>query len=76
MTKSRPKKLATQIAKHVGSFKDIKVFQKELMKSFIDTSLEAEMQSILATPNINKQISQINVIVKLKRTYAVTQSLG
>ena len=38
------KKLAEQMAKHVGSFEDIKAFQKQLMQSFIDTALEAEME--------------------------------
>ena len=32
------KRLAEQMAKHVGSFKDIKAFQKELMQSFIYTA--------------------------------------
>ena len=41
------KKLAEQMAKHVGSFEDIKAFQKQLMQSFIDTALEAEMEEHL-----------------------------
>ena len=48
------KKLAEQMAKHVGSFEDIKVFQKELMQSFIDTALEAEMEDHLGYPKHEK----------------------
>ena len=44
------KKLAEQMAKHVGSFEDIKAFQKQLMQSFIDTALEAEMEDHLGYP--------------------------
>ena len=48
------KKLAEQMAKHVGSFEDIKAFQKELMQSFIDTALEAEMEDHLGYPKHEK----------------------
>lgn len=48
------KKLAEQMAKHVGSFEDIKAFQKELMQSFIDTALEAEMEEHLGYPKHEK----------------------
>lgn len=41
------KQLAEQMVKHVGSFDDIKAFQKQLMQSFIDTALEAEMEEHL-----------------------------
>lgn len=64
MRKKRPKKLPAQIAKHVGSFEGIRVFQKDRMQSFINTALEVEMESICATPNIKEKISQINVKVK------------
>ena len=37
------KKLAEQMASSMKSFDDIKDFQKQLMQSFIDTALEAEM---------------------------------
>ena len=48
------KKLAEQMAKHVGSFEDIKAFQKQLMQSFIDTALEAEMEEHLGYPKHEK----------------------
>ena len=52
------KKLAEQMAKHVGSFEDIKAFQKELMQSFIDTALEAEMEDHLGYPKHEKADKQ------------------
>lgn len=41
------KKLAQQMASSMKSFDDIKDFQKQLMQSFIDTALEAEMEEHL-----------------------------
>ncbi len=46
-TQSDIKKLAEQIASSMSSFDDIKDFQKQLMQSFIDTALEAEMEDHL-----------------------------
>jgi len=43
-TQSDIKKLAKQMAGSMKSFDDIKDFQKQLMQSFIDTALEAEME--------------------------------
>ena len=43
-TQSDIKKLAEQMAGSMSSFDDIKDFQKQLMQSFIDTALEAEME--------------------------------
>ncbi|MGP5121245.1 IS256 family transposase, partial [Psychrobacter alimentarius] len=43
---------------HVGSFEDIKAFQKELMQSFIDTALEAEMEDHLGYPKHEKADKQ------------------
>ena len=43
-TQSDIKKLAEQMAGSMKSFDDIKDFQKQLMQSFIDTALEAEME--------------------------------
>ena len=43
-TRSDLKKLGEQIAGSMKSFDDIKDFQKQLMQSFIDTALEAEME--------------------------------
>ena len=34
----------------MNSFDDIKAFQKQLMRSFIDTALEAEMEDHLGYP--------------------------
>ncbi|MEJ6552368.1 hypothetical protein PQI08_07430 [Psychrobacter pacificensis] len=44
-TQSDLKKLAEQTAGSMNSFDDIKYFQKQLMQSFIDTALEAEIRS-------------------------------
>ena len=44
------KKLAEQMASSMKSFDDIKDFQKQLMQSFIDTALEAEMEEHLGYP--------------------------
>ncbi len=46
-TQSDIKKLAEQMAGSMKSFDDIKDFQKQLMQSFIDTALEAEMEEHL-----------------------------
>nr|WP_198328204.1 hypothetical protein [Psychrobacter faecalis] len=46
-TQSDLKKLAEQMAGSMNSFDDIKDFQKQLMQSFIDTALEAEMEDHL-----------------------------
>ena len=43
-TQSDITKLAAQMAGSMKSFDDIKDFQKQLMQSFIDTALEAEME--------------------------------
>ena len=49
-TQSDIKKLAEQMAGSMKSFDDIKDFQKQLMQSFIDTALEAEMEDHLGYP--------------------------
>ena len=55
MTKqSDIKKLAEQMAGSMKSFDDIKDFQKQLMQSFIDTALEAEMEDHLGYPKHEK----------------------
>ena len=48
------KKLAEQMAGSMNSFDDIKDFQKQLMQSFIDTALEAEMEEHLGYPKHEK----------------------
>uniref|UniRef100_UPI0038793DDE transposase n=1 Tax=Psychrobacter fulvigenes TaxID=533323 RepID=UPI0038793DDE len=48
------KKLAEQMAGSMKSFDDIKDFQKQLMQSFIDTALEAEMEEHLGYPKHEK----------------------
>ena len=48
------KKLAEQMASSMKSFDDIKDFQKQLMQSFIDTALEAEMEEHLGYPKHEK----------------------
>ena len=48
------KKLAEQMASSMKSFDDIKDFQKQLMQSFIDTALEAEMEDHLGYPKHEK----------------------
>ncbi|MBP2281459.1 transposase-like protein [Psychrobacter sp. PL19] len=48
------KKLAEQMAGSMNSFDDIKDFQKQLMQSFIDTALEAEMENHLGYPKHEK----------------------
>ncbi|WP_025650619.1 MULTISPECIES: IS256 family transposase, partial [unclassified Psychrobacter] len=48
------KKLAEQMASSMNSFDDIKDFQKQLMQSFIDTALEAEMEDHLGYPKHEK----------------------
>ena len=48
------KKLAEQMAGSMKSFDDIKDFQKQLMQSFIDTALEAEMEDHLGYPKHEK----------------------
>ena len=48
------KKLAQQMAGSMKSFDDIKDFQKQLMQSFIDTALEAEMEDHLGYPKHEK----------------------
>ncbi|MGP5060031.1 IS256 family transposase [Psychrobacter celer] len=52
------KKLAEQMASSMKSFEDIKAFQKELMQSFIDTALEAEMEDHLGYPKHEKADKQ------------------
>ena len=53
-TQSDIKKLAEQMASSMSSFDDIKDFQKQLMQSFIDTALEAEMEDHLGYPKHEK----------------------
>ena len=53
-TQSDIKKLAEQMASSMKSFDDIKDFQKQLMQSFIDTALEAEMEDHLGYPKHEK----------------------
>ena len=53
-TQSDIKKLAEQMAGSTNSFNDIKDFQKQLMQSFIDTALEAEMEDHLGYPKHEK----------------------
>ena len=53
-TQSDLKKLAEQMAGSMNSFDDIKDFQKQLMQSFIDTALEAEMEDHLGYPKHEK----------------------
>ena len=53
-TQSDIKKLAEQMARSMNSFEDIKDFQKQLMQSFIDTALEAEMEKNLGYPKHEK----------------------
>ena len=53
-TQSDIKKLAEQMAGSMNSFDDIKDFQKQLMQSFIDTALEAEMEEHLGYPKHEK----------------------
>ncbi|WP_201539162.1 transposase, partial [Psychrobacter faecalis] len=53
-TQSDIKKLAEQMAGSMKSFDDIKDFQKQLMQSFIDTALEAEMEDHLGYPKHEK----------------------
>ncbi len=48
------KKLAEQMAGSMNSFEDIKDFQKQLMQSFIDTALEAEIEEHLGYPKHEK----------------------
>ena len=65
-TQSDIKKLAEQMAGSMNSFDDIKDFQKQLMQSFIDTALEAEMEDYLGYPkDIRKVIYTINAIESL-----------
>ena len=42
------------MAGSMNSFDDIKDFQKQLMQSFIDTALEAEMEDYLGSPKHEK----------------------
>ena len=56
-TQSDIKKLAEQMAGSMNSFDDIKDFQKQLMQSFIDTALEAEMEDHLDYPKHEKKAS-------------------
>ena len=53
-TQSDIKKLAEQMAGSMNSFDDIKDFQKQLIQSFIDTALEAEMEEHLGYPKHEK----------------------
>ena len=45
------------MAGSMNSFNDIKDFQKQLMQSFIDTALEAEMEDHLGYPKHEKTSS-------------------
>ena len=53
-TQSDLKKPAEQMASSMKSFDDIKDFQKQLIQSFIDTALEAEMEDRLGYPKHEK----------------------
>ncbi len=53
-TQSDIKKLVEQMASSMSSFDDIKDLQKQLMQSFIDTALEAEMEDYLGYPKHEK----------------------
>ncbi len=48
------KKLIERMAGSMNSFDVIKNFQKQLMQSFIDTALEAEMEDHLGYPKHEK----------------------
>ena len=48
------KKIAEQMAGSMKIFDDIKDFQKQLIQSFIDTALEAEMEDHLGYPKHEK----------------------
>ena len=87
-TQSDIKKLAEQMASSMNSFDDIKDFQKQLMQSFIDTALEAEMEDHLGYPKHEKadkpnkrnghtkrRINLISSTGTLKRESAVTQAI-
>ena len=68
------KKLAEQMASSMKSFDDIKDFQKQLMQSFIDTALEAEMEEHLGYPSIKRQTGLISAMGTLKRESVATQA--
>lgn len=72
-TQSDIKKLAEQMVGSMKSFDDIKDFQKQLMQSFIDTALEAEMEDHLGYPKHEKADKLKNATITLKRLSAVTQ---
>ena len=72
-TQSDLKKLAEQMAGSMNSFDDIKDFQKQLMQSFIDTALEAEMEDHLGYPKHEKADKPNKRNGTLKRPSAVTQ---
>ncbi len=61
------KKLAEQMVGSMNSFDDIKDFQKQLMQSFIDNALEAEMEDHLGYPT-QKAILWAKVIMHLQPT--------
>ena len=69
------KKLAEQMAGSMNSFDDIKDFQKQLMQSFIDTALEAEMEDHLGYPK-HEKADKPNKRGTLKRGSAVTQAIS
>ena len=62
-TQSDIKKLAEQMAGSMNSFDDIKDFQKQLMQSFIDTTLEAEVEDHLGYSKYEK-VDKRNVLFK------------
>ena len=71
-TQSDIKKLAEQMASSMKSFDDIKDFQKQLMQSFIDTALEAEMEEHLGYPKHEKEnTGLISAMGTLKRESVV-----
>ena len=74
-TQSDIKKLAEQTAGSIKSFDDIKDFQKQLMQSFIDTALEAEMEDHLGYLSMRKPINLTSAMGTLKRPSAVTQAI-
>ena len=74
-TQSDIKKLAEQMASSMNSFDDIKDFQKQLMQSFIDTALEAEMEDHLGYPKHEKADKPNKRNGHTKKPSEVTQAI-
>ena len=78
-TQSDIKKLVEQMAGSMNSFDDIKDFQKQLMQSFIDTALEAEMEDHLGFQgSIDKGLHELllKVFDVIKAFHATSHLLG